>query len=56
MSPEQFEEVEPPADARAGAAACRSMYVALRKEGFTDRQALTIVGQMIGAAVSSHDE
>jgi hypothetical protein len=32
------------------------MYVALRKEGFSDRQALTIVGQMIGAAAGSSDE
>jgi hypothetical protein len=52
MSDEGFGGIEPPADLRAAAANIRVMYVALRKEGFTDRQALVIVGQMIASASS----
>lgn len=41
--------VEPNADARAFAKACHQTYVALTLEGFTEQQALTIIGQMIAA-------
>ena len=38
---------EPPADIRALARSLREMYLALRAEGFTETQALVIVGQVI---------
>lgn len=42
-------QTEPSADLRQMASAIRQMYVALTMEGFDDRQALTIVGQMLAA-------
>lgn len=41
--------IEPNADARQFAAAMWQMFVALTKEGFTERQALVIIGQMLAA-------
>jgi hypothetical protein len=43
--------VEPSADTRAGAHSIAEMYVALRREGFTEQQALIIVGQVVAASV-----
>jgi hypothetical protein len=42
--------VEPAAGARQAAHAIREIYLALMQEGFTERQALVIVGQAIAAA------
>lgn len=41
--------VEPAADLRQLASALRQMYVALTMEGFTEQQALVIIGQCISA-------
>jgi hypothetical protein len=41
--------VEPTADARTFAATCFQFYTALTMEGFTEQQALIIIGQMIAA-------
>ena len=39
--------VEPSADARIGAANLRQIFIALLAEGFTESQALVIIGQLI---------
>lgn len=39
--------IEPSADLRQAANAIRQMYIALTLEGFTEHQALVIVGQVI---------
>jgi hypothetical protein len=41
---------EPSADARGVARACRDQFLALVAEGFTENQALQIIGVMIAAA------
>lgn len=41
--------VEPSADLRAAASQIRQLHIALVAEGFTDQQALVIVGQVIAA-------
>lgn len=41
--------IEPSADLRTFAATIHQMYLALVHEGFDDRQALTIVGQVLAA-------
>lgn len=40
---------EPPADMRVAAAGLRNMFVALTAEGFTETQALVIIGQVLAA-------
>lgn len=42
--------VEPSADARAAARGLRDYYLALVQEGFTQGQALTIIGEVLRAA------
>lgn len=49
-------QIEPSADARIFAKACDQAFVALTLEGFTERQALAIIGQMIAAANSGGNE
>ena len=44
------EGIEPNAEMRALAATCWQAFVALQKEGFTEAQALQIIGHMIGAS------
>lgn len=39
--------IEPSADLRQAAKGLREMYVALIEEGFTETQALVIIGQMV---------
>jgi len=41
--------VEPSADLRQMASALRQMFIALTSEGFTEQQALAIIGQVIAA-------
>jgi hypothetical protein len=41
--------MEPSAELRAAANGVRQLYVALTREGFDDRQALIIVGQVVAA-------
>lgn len=41
--------IEPSADIRVAAHAVRQIYLALVTEGFTEQQALTIVGQILAA-------
>ena len=41
--------IEPSADAREFAKACFQIFTALCLEGFTEQQALIVVGQMIAA-------
>lgn len=41
--------IEPSADAREFAAATFQIYMALTLEGFTEQQALAIIGQMLAA-------
>lgn len=42
-------QIEPSADMRVLAANLRQMFLALVREGFTEQQALTIIGQCISA-------
>jgi len=42
--------IEPSADLRQMASATRQIYIALTNEGFTEQQALIIVGQIISAS------
>lgn len=42
---------EPSGDARAFAATMRNFYLALKDEGFTEPEALVIIGQVLGAAM-----
>jgi hypothetical protein len=44
--------VEPSADARTLAKTCHQIFVALTLEGFTEHQALMILGQMIAATAN----
>ena len=52
MSP-RFPSEEPAAGDRVVARAARSQYVALIHEGFTEAQALQIVGQMLMVALQA---
>lgn len=45
-------KTEPSSDLRQAAAACWETFTALRDEGFTDHQALIIVGQILGAGIA----
>lgn len=47
------EQREPSAQARSMARTCRDQYDALRAEGFTDPQALMLIGEMMAAAAIS---
>ena len=47
--------VEPSADAREFARACHQIFVALSLEGFTEQQALVVIGQMIAANTKGTD-
>lgn len=49
MNP-RFPQEEPSADLRTAARAAREMYVALVHEGFTEDEALTILGHVIKGA------
>lgn len=40
--------IEPRADLRQAANELRQMYLALIQEGFSEREALTIIGQILG--------
>ncbi len=42
--------IEPSADLRQMASATHQIYIALTNEGFTEQQALIIVGQIISAS------
>lgn len=44
-------KIEPTADHRSAALNMRQLYVALCDEGFTDAQALALVGTMLRSAV-----
>jgi len=46
--------VEPSADMRSAAHTVREWFVALREQGFTEAQALTICGTMMGQAVAGN--
>ncbi len=46
-----YKNEEPTADARAGARATRDQYVALRAEGFSEREALQIIGAILAAVI-----
>jgi hypothetical protein len=41
--------IEPTADQRVMAATLRGIYLALMQEGFTEHEALTIIGQLLAA-------
>lgn len=41
------DQVEPAADLRLMASMLRQTYLALVREGFTEQQSLTVIGQMI---------
>ncbi len=43
---------EPSADLRQMASSMRQAYIALTNEGFTEQQALTIIGQILSAYAS----
>lgn len=43
---------EPSSDIRQAASALRQMYVALTMEGFDERQALVIIGQVLASSQS----
>lgn len=44
---------EPNAEARVAARQYRNLYEAFIAEGFTERQSLTILGQVIAAAIAA---
>jgi hypothetical protein len=46
---------EPSADLRAAASSVRQMFVALVNEGFTESQALAIVGHILVAGIQKGD-
>ncbi|MFJ1539284.1 hypothetical protein ACIODS_12145 [Micromonospora chalcea] len=48
--------VEPASDIRQFASVMRQMFVALRNEGFSDREALSVIGQVIAANISGGRE
>jgi hypothetical protein len=48
--------VEPSADLRQAAAQMRQMFIALLNEGFEERQALAILGQVIAAGSKQQDQ
>jgi hypothetical protein len=50
--------VEPSADVREAAHGIREIFIALTMEGFTEKQALVVVGQMMAAAfgASNNDD
>jgi hypothetical protein len=48
-----FPGEEPAADARAAASTIRQMFVALVHEGFTEHQALIVVGQTLVASMQN---
>lgn len=50
------EQYEPSADARVSARAMRDLFLALRQEGFTEAQALSILGSSIAAAALTRGE
>lgn len=43
---------EPSADLRVFASSMRQMFVALTNEGFTEQQALTMIGQVLAASIA----
>lgn len=45
---------EPSADIRQAASALRQMFIALTAEGFDERQALVIIGQVLAAGKSGN--
>ncbi|MCX5066664.1 hypothetical protein OOJ91_12320 [Micromonospora lupini] len=45
--------VEPSADLRQFASGVRQMFVALVNEGFTERQALAVIGTALAATINS---
>lgn len=45
--------IEPAADKRQAAYELRQMYLALTQEGFTEREALAIIGQILAAGGSN---
>jgi hypothetical protein len=47
--PDDPGRVEASADVRGGARQLRQVFVALRNEGFTEHQALVIIGQIMAA-------
>jgi hypothetical protein len=47
------EQIEPPSELREAAASCWQMFVALTQEGFSEKQALEIIGHMMRAGMSS---
>lgn len=48
--------VEPSAAVREGAHSVRELFVALMMEGFTEKQALIILGQMLSASLGKSAE
>ena len=48
--------IEPSADMRMWASSLRQMYVALVMEGFTEPEALTIIGHVLTAFYGGHNE
>ncbi len=51
-----FENEEPTADARSAARATRDQYVALRAEGFNEREALQIIGAILAAVITGEQK
>jgi hypothetical protein len=49
-----FDGFEPPAETRVFAKMLRDMYVALQKEGFTQNEALRIIGQVIAGGFAAN--
>lgn len=48
--------VEPSASLRQGAAQLRQLYIALANEGFTETQALTLIGKILLAQQGGSDD
>lgn len=56
MDSRKFPSEEPSAVTRDGARAIREMFVALVQAGFTEKQALTIVGESLRASIGRGSE
>lgn len=56
MKDDDLGKTEPSADMRSMAKSLRETFVALRLEGFTENQAIAIIGQMLASIAPPPDQ
>lgn len=54
--PNDPRSIEPPAEIREAARGCRVLYASLVREGFSEQQALALLGAMIAAQIQRSKE